>query len=473
MIDVIKALEDLGYKTIDATYYERIRNWKAWYEGDVKSFHHYTVKTGASSTKMKRATLGMAKKVSEDWANLLMNERVKITLEGEKEQQFIDGVFAESNFAVKINEMQELKMALGTTAYIPRVTGQEVGADGAIAGTAEGIALDYVTAEHIYPLAWNNGTISEAAFDSTATVDGETYMYLQIHKRGESGYDIENRIYRVSDDQINEVPLSTVRGYERIPPLVHTHSDKRQFVIDRPNIANNVDYSVPLGLPIYANAIDVLKGVDIAYDSYCNEFLLGKKRVMVKPSAAEFLDGEPVFDPDDVAFYVLPEDIADGAIITPLDMSLRTAEHNMGIQDQLNLLSAKCGMGEKHYRFDNGAIATATQIVSENSELFRTVKKHEIILESALKELCRIILRLGNTAMNAGLDEDIEISIDFDDSIIEDKATEYARDLQMLGAGILNAWEFRARWMNEDESTAKAALPKMEDLTTEGQNEVE
>lgn len=473
MIDVIKALEDLGYKTIDATYYERIRAWREWYEGDVKSFHHYSVKTGAKTTKMKRATLGMAKKVSEDWANLLMNERVKITLEGEKEQQFVDDVFSESNFAVKINEMQELKMALGTTAYIPRVTGQEVGADGAIAGTAEGIALDYVTAEHIYPLAWNNGTITEAAFDSTATVDGKVYMYLQIHKRGETGYDIENRIYEVSNDQISEVPLAAVRGYERIPPVVHTHSDKRQFVIDRPNIANNIDYTVPLGLPVYANAIDVLKGVDIAYDSYCNEFLLGKKRVMVKPSAAEFLDGEPVFDPDDVAFYVLPEDIADGAIITPLDMSLRTAEHNMGIQDQLNLLSAKCGMGEKHYRFDNGAIATATQIVSENSELFRTVKKHEIILESALIELCRIILRLGNTAMNAGLDEDIEISIDFDDSIIEDKATEYARDLQMLGAGILNAWEFRAKYMNETEETAKAALPKMEDLTTEGQSEIE
>ena len=29
------------------------------------------------------------------------------------------------------------------------------------------------------------------------------------------------------------------------------------------------------------------------------------------------------------------------------------------------------------------------------------------------------------------------------------------------------------RWMNEDEATAKAALPKMEDMTTEPQNEVE
>ena len=29
------------------------------------------------------------------------------------------------------------------------------------------------------------------------------------------------------------------------------------------------------------------------------------------------------------------------------------------------------------------------------------------------------------------------------------------------------------RWMNEDEATAKAALPKMQDMTTEGREEVE
>lgn len=136
-------------------------------------------------------------------------------------------------------------------------------------------------------------------------------------------------------------------------------------------------------------------------------------------------------------------------------------------------MSSKCGFGENHYRFDSGSIATATQVISENSTLFRTIKKHEIILESALVELCRILLRLGNSAMNAGLNEDVEISVDFDDSIIEDKAADFARDMQLLSAGILNDWEFRAKWLNEDEETAKAALPKMADMATEAQDEVE
>lgn len=472
---VIIKLNELGYTTIPDSFYSKVYEWKSWYQGNVKGFHNYTVQNGERQVKCRRYSLGMGKKLCEDWANLLMNEKVQITLEGQKEQDFIDLVLTENNFTVKANEMQELKSALGTVAYVPRVIGQEISESGDIVpGNASGIVLDYVTIENIYPLSWQNGYISECAFSSEVTRGGKDYLYLQIHRREDNGnYVIENRIYRYDNEQLADEQLVNVKGFENIPPVVHTGSDKRQFVIDRPNIANNINYLLPTGIAIYANAIDVLQGVDIAYDSYVNEFKLGKKRIMVKPSAAQYLDGTPAFDPDDVVFYVMPEDTEDGAVVTPIDMTLRTAEHNTGIQDQLNILSSKCGFGETYYRFDGGSVATATQVISENSTMFRTIKKMEIVLEQALVDLCRTLLRLGNTAMNAGLNEDVEISIDFDDSIIEDKQSEFSRDMQMLSAGIMNDWEFRAKYMNEDEATAKAALPKMQDMTTEQQHEVE
>ena len=473
-MNVIEKLKELGYATVDESFYRKVDEWKSWYVGDVKAFHRYRVRTGHDTISCRRYSLGMGKKIPEDWANLLMNEKVKITLEGKAEQEFVDRVFRENNFAVKANEMQELAFALGTVAFIPRVVGMETTERGPVPGSAAGIVLDYVTVEHIWPLAWQNGVITECAFSSMVTAGGETYCYLQIHHRVNGFYDIENRIYRFQNGNLGtEVLLTDVPGFARVPPVVHTGSEQRQFVIDRPNIANNFDDSVPLGISVYANAIDVLRGVDIAYDSYVNEFALGKKRIMVKPAATSYLDGEPVFDSGDLVFYVLPEDVSDGSVITPIDMTLRTAEHNTGIQDQLNLLSSKCGFGENHYRFNHGSLATATQVISENSTMFRTIKKHEIILEQVLIELCRMILRLGNTAMNEGLNEDVEISIDFDDSIIEDKTTDFSRDMQLLNAGIMNDWEFRMKWLNEDEATAKASLPKMEDLTTEGQDEIE
>lgn len=465
---IAEKLKQLGYSTVSDGFYDKISEWNSWYVGDVKKFTWYKVRTGEKSVRCKRSSLGMAKKTCEDWANLLLNEKVHITLEGEAEQEFVDSVLNDSNFPVKGNEMQEVKAALGTVAYIPRVVGQKE------AGVAEGIKLDYVTAESIRPLSWQNGVVDECAFCCEKSIGGKNYVYIQIHKRTANGeYEIQNHLCESKNGNLSDVPLNSVKGFENVPASVSTKSNKRQFVIDRLNIANNVDPAVPLGVSVYANAIDVLKGVDIAYDSYVNEFVLGKKRIMVKPAATNYLGGEAVFDEDELVFYVLPEDTTGEDVIVPIDMTLRTAEHNRGIQDQLNLLSAKCGFGENHYKFDGGSVATATQVVSENSALFRTLKKHEIILESALIELCRILLRLGNSALGMSLDEDVEISIDFDDSIIEDEESKFNRDARLLQMGIMNDWEFRMKWMNEDEATARKMLPGMESMTTEGQSEVE
>lgn len=474
-MNIFEKLKERGFDTVPESFYTTIGIWKSWYEGEVKSFHMYKVFNGQKQVQCRRYTMGMAKKVSEDWANLLMNEKVKITLEGKAEQEFFDSVCKENNFMVKASEMQEAKSAMGTVAYVPRIVGAMVNpGTGFVSGNAESIKLDYCTAENIFPLSWENGRVKECAFSTSFTAQNEKYLYLQIHRLDDKKeYIIENVLYRDQNGNLSDVEASAVPGFENIPPVVRTGSRKRQFVIDRLNIANNVDISLPMGISVYANAIDQLKGVDIAYDSYVNEFVLGKKRIMVKPEATKDIDGEPVFDPNDTVYYVLPEDSQNGSVIDQVDMKLRTAEHNAGFQDMLNALSSKCGFGENHYKFDNGNISTATQVISENSSMFRTIKKHEIILEDVLIELCRIILRLGNTYMGAGLNEDVEISIDFDDSIIEDKATDFSRDMQLLNAGIMNDWEFRAKWMNEDPATAKKSLPKMEDMTTEKEEEIE
>ena len=59
------------------------------------------------------------------------------------------------------------------------------------------------------------------------------------------------------------------------------------------------------------------------------------------------------------------------------------------------------------------------------------------------------------------------------DSIIEDKTTERNNDRQDLAAGIMNDWEYRMKWYNEDEATAKKMLPNMENMTDEEEEEIE
>ena len=466
--NIFAKLRELGFKTCPEDFYGNIDVWKSWYDGDVEKFHHYRVYNGQKKIACTRYGLGMAKKVCEDWANLLMNEKVKVTLEGESEQEYFDQVCRDNNFEVKSNEQEELAFFGGTTSIIVRAVDVPVNkATGSVTGSGR-LVLDYAYMPNIYPLSWENGKVIECAF-ATRKVDGENkYVYLQIHRLTENKtYDIENYLYRDDNGGLTQVDLSTLADLAGVAEKVTTNETERMFVINRPNIVNNIDPSLPLGISVFANAIPQLKGCDIAYDTYVNEMVLGKKRVIVKAEALQNTDGDPTFDPDDVVFYALPEDSSAGAeatMITPLDMSLRTPQLNAAIQDMLNILSARCGFGENHYKFNNGGVATATQIVSENSTLFRTIKKHEIVLEEVLKELARTILRMGNLYCGQSQNPDVEITVDFDDSIIEDKNTEFQRDAAMVSMGVLNLWEFRMKWMNESEETAKAALPQMDAL---------
>lgn len=474
-MNIFQTLKEKGYETIPSDFYDKISEWKSWYDGDVKNFHNFKIFNGQNTIQCHRYTMGMAKKVCEDWANLLMNEKVKITLEGTAEQEFFDSVCKNNNFEVRINEMQEFKVAFGTTAYIVSVENVAVNSEGVISGIdGSKISIDYVTAANIFPISWRNREVTECAFVSEHFINGQIYAYIQIHRLDSSkNYVIENSLYESKNENLNEVSLASVEQFKNVAPVIHTHSPHRMFTVDRLNISNNIDLSSPMGISVYANAIDPLKGVDIAYDSYINEFVLGKKKIMIQPGATRDIDGKPYFDPNAVEYFVLPEDIKDGNVVTPIDMSLRTEEHNKGMQDMLNVLSSKCGFGENHYRYENGGVSTATEIISENSSMFRTIKKHEIILESVLIELCRIVLRLGNSVFGLGLDENIEISIDFDDSIIEDKQVEFNRTMQLLNAGLIPAEEARSILMNEDIETARAALPKMTDMVTEEENEIE
>lgn len=470
-MDIIKYLNNNKFDTVDRTFYSQIAVWYSWYRANVRRFHRYRVYRGAGCyVNCRRKSMGMAKKLCEDIADLLLNERVQITLADEKANAYVEDVLQKNNFGVLGNEYQERKAYCGTVAYVPYIRDMVVDGEGNVVDGA-GIAINYVTAKDIYPLSWENGVITEVAFLFTSTFRNKKYGRLELHRQNEDKtYYIENRVFRLgkSDDgqELTEAEWREIGPYAGLAARVETGSTEPQFVIDKLNIVNNADDDVsnPMGVAIFANAIDYLQKLDLEFDSYSNEFTLGRKRIYVAPEMLTDQHGSMVFDPDDTVFYQLPEDYSRQLQKDPIkesNMQLRVEEHSKAINDDLNYLSMRVGFGTERYKFDNGNITTATQVISENSDMFRTIKKHELILDAALKQLVRIIIRLGNV-LGAGLPEDTEITIDFDDSIIEDKTAERQSDRQEVSMGVMSRAEYRAKWYGETLEQAQRNLPEQE-----------
>lgn len=430
-----ECLKKLGFETIDPGYGQQIAEWLEWYKGKVSRFHSYSQYNGKKKVRRERATLGMAKKVCEDWANLLLNEKVEFSTPVDRLTRRARDILEENNFRVKGNQLIELTFALGTGAFVEFFQNGKVG-------------IDYIRADMIYPLSWDNGEIKECAFGSVKVVDGKECLYLQLHVLEDGVYVIRNRLF----DKNNRRPLPLP---EDIAADFYTNSSVPLFQIVTPNITNNTDLDNPMGISVFANAIDVLKGVDLVYDSYQNEFRLGKKRIVVPVGMAQLNSDDtgfaPVFDDNDTEFYAFTDkNITD---LKEINMEIRAAEHTEGLQQNLNLLSDLCGLGSERYDYDRGGVKTATEVVSEESALYQNLKKHEIILNRAICDLVRAVLFL-----DSGKAQTLEVKVDFDDSIIHDTATEFEQNLKLVSAGLMLPYEFRMWWFNESESQAKTKL---------------
>ena len=186
MITIREYLNTIGYCTISDDTSQHIEKWLQWYQGYVKKFHHYTVYNGIQIVGKDRYQLGMGKTVSEDWANLLLNEKVGITTNNETFDETLESVFEYNNFRVKCNQLIELAFALGTGAFV-----EYLDASGEV-------VIDYIRAEMIYPLSWDNGYINECAFGSMRERDGKKQYYIQLHRIGDKKtYVIENHLVDV------------------------------------------------------------------------------------------------------------------------------------------------------------------------------------------------------------------------------------------------------------------------------------
>lgn len=441
---VIDYLKQNGYTTIDPAYYENIRLWALWYRGRVPSIHNYIQYNGKQRIRRSRKSLGMAKKIAEDWANLLLNEKVVITADNESVNEACKEDLTRNKFSLYGNQLIEKAFALGTGAFVEYIDNN--------------IVIDYITANCIYPLTWDNGDVTECAFASERKDGKEKYVYLNIHRLNENGtYVIENHMLKVDKTKVTETELP-----EDVAPIVETGSSIPRFQLLYPNIANNIDMDSPLGLSVYANALDQFEACDVIFDSFFNEFNLGRKRIMIPMSMARImLEGEdgsviPVFDENDLTFYAYQTDDKTQKI-DEMNGELRMDAHVVGLDKAINLAAYKCGFGEHKYHFDGAGVKTATEVISEESDMFRAVRKHEAVLKMAIEGLYKALADMN------GLTTEFEIHIDFDDSIIDDANAERERDRADVMDGIMSKIEYRMKWYGESEEEAQAKLDGVED----------
>lgn len=430
--------EVVGHQNLDPGYYLHIYEWLAWYKGKVPSFHNYNHYNGISYKELERASLGLPKMISERWASMLYNDKVTFSMDENEgkdpnagDQERLTRILEDNNFEVNFSWLIEMYMALGTGA-----TTEYRAANGKI-------KINYIYAPMIAPLRMEDGEIVDCAF---ASVVGKKTYYVQVHlKQPDGTYLIQNHVFeRGGQQKYVQVPGEKMQQQYR--------SAVKLFQIYKPNIKNNMDIFSPFGVSVFANALDEIKTADLAYDSFKNEFRLGKKKIFIRPGALMYkvvtdtkgnAKSVPIFDENETEFFALPEvgSVSDGTatkLIEESNPALRIQEHTDGMQTALNCVGQAAGFGLDYFTFKGGTVYTnESQVINSQSDLYRHVRQHEKVLRRSITEMIRAIMYLAT-----GSEYKKDITIDFDDSIIEDTAEVKRQAMLEFNAGLIDGVQY-------------------------------
>ena len=82
---ILKCLREyFGAECTDDGMMPLIEKWREWYSGTSEGFHKIFINNGLSTVLREMFRLNMAKRVCEDWANLLLQAAVRRNLYAEK-----------------------------------------------------------------------------------------------------------------------------------------------------------------------------------------------------------------------------------------------------------------------------------------------------------------------------------------------------------------------------------------------------
>lgn len=465
--------KELG-ATISPDYYSHIEEWRQWWAGYVGSFHHFRETTDIGKKKERDLySMKMAKKICEDWAACLLNEKTQIVikdkassefLQGPEAKQSTGGVFGNISFWDEANSLVEKAFYSGTGAFVMKLDGLLAGDEGNVLTSPEAsIRMEYLPAMCIFPITVRYHQITEVAFASESTVRGKKHIYVEIHTLENGLYVIQNKYFK--NDGGNLVPAALPEG---VAERINTGSPYPFFSIIHPNTVNPYENSMGLGCSIFSHAIDNLKGVDIAYNNFNRDLWLGGKKVFYNRELTKTLgvdnDGKPIYvAPDDMLqqlFVSVGDEFGDDKkLVHEFNPDLRVADNRDAVQAQLDYLSFKCGMGTRHYQFNSSMRAsqvTATQYMGEKQELKQNAAKHGIVVEEALQGIVRAILWAGKNILGQPVDPETPIVVVFSDGYIVSDEEKKADDRQDILNGVMQRWEYRVKWYGDDEETAKA-----------------
>lgn len=336
------------------------------------------------------------------------------------------------------------------------------------------IKISCIQADKFIPTKFDStGELLGAIFIDQITRGNEIYTRLEYQELNDTVLTIKNKAYKttVHNSNIlgNQILLSQVQDWANIQEEIKINDVNRllggYFKIP---IANPVDNTSPVGVAIFANAVNTLEEIDKQFSRTLWEYegselaidideLMFKKDKAgnsILPKGKERLYRTIDIDGDKTSKWnVFSPEIRDTALFNGLNELLRQAE-------------SQCGLAFGTISKIENIEKTATEIKSSKQDYYVTVSDVQGALQTALEDLVYsidVLMSLYGIKHKVGAD----VSFDWDDSILVDSEKKQAQALVEKNAGLIDDIEYFVQTRDYSEEEATEYVNKMRERSKE------
>ncbi len=384
-------LRGAGYSTRALEDMEpHVQEWDRWMRA-VGEFYDYRDTDGFGRVyQVHRRSIMPAMRVCREWGPLLLDEKTVAACESQECTDWLGSLLSAMGFCGRAQETVVRAFGLGTGAF---AVWMDVG--------RRLVRVRHYDARMVVPLSWDAEGVRGCAFVTRCFSRGALLDQLQIHVVGDDG------AYRIRTACFD--------------------GDGREVAV---------------------------QSVDLAYDALINEIDAGKMRVFLSDvmfDQERAADGRRVpipFGKGDCTVFRKVMSTED--TIQEFAPALRMEAQGKAFRLALQVLGDLVGLGTNYFDLDNvGYVKTATEVSSDNSALMRNVRKNENALEGALAGVAHALLACARHNMGEGLPEEGGVSVIYDDSIVQDTASEKRQDMDEVAAGLMTCEEYCRKWYGD------------------------
>lgn len=221
---------------------------------------------------------------------------------------------------------------------------------------------------------------------------------------------------------------------------------------------NKVDGSA-CGVSVYDSAVDLIRKADIQGARLDWEYESGERAIHVDNKALKQDKSPGRFGMARLNKRLYRglnlEAGKDQELLKEYSPEMRDEAFKRGLEEYKREIEFSVGLAYGDLSDVQEVAKTATEIKASKNRKYNRVTAIQNNLYDCLEDFVAG-LAFYNSMLNSGY----EFSCKFNDSILTDEETERQQDRQDVSMGVMSHLEYRMKWYNEDEATAKKMLPE-------------